>query len=183
MLSSARPAPAVASRRPAAAAADDARGDGVADEVEALRAVAALPPDGGAGFQSVAVAAVQILERAASCECTAAQAALSLGQREKLSAMAEAAREAVRILRGTLSTQGARVMDLCAETPAPDDDPDWERVLARTRTTLARGAEQMASLTAAQPCESPARALSRATARLLHAHHDALVQEARQWIS
>ncbi len=168
---------------PAAPAPDAAQGDGAAAEVETLRAVAALPPDGGAGFQSVAVAAVQILERARRCEHAAAQAALSLGQHEKLGAMAETAREAVGILRGTLSTQGARVMDLCAETPTPDDDPDWERVLARTRLILARGAKQMASLTAAQPRESPARALSRATAHLLHAHHDALVQEARQWAS
>jgi len=139
---------------------------------------------GGTAVQSVAVAAIQILERALSFEREAADAALSLAQQEKLKSMVETAEEAVSILRDTLSANGGKVVHLCTDdTPTPPaDDQPWWFALTDALEVLEEGTSRMASLTSAQPAESPAHELSRQIATLLRGHHDALLLEAEQWI-
>ncbi len=142
--------------------------------------------NGGAVFQSVVVAALQILDRALWCEERAAEAALSLGQREKLQAMMTTTEEVLMTLKATLSAQGTKVMDLCAEQRRDepvDDDRSWWFVLTDGLEILAEGAERMQSLTTAQPDGSPAHDLSAFVEQLLRTHHHELHLEAEQWIS
>lgn len=159
-------------------------------DIEALRALIDRVDRQGATYQSVTVAAVQILERALRYEREAAEAALSLGQREKLKAMVTTADQAVSVLRETLSAQGHKVMHLCAKQSPPEPDREtsasgqpWWFVLADALEVLEEGTEQMTSLTTGQPAGSPARKLSEVIAQLLRSHHDALLLEAEEWIS
>lgn len=156
-----------------------------AADLEALRTLVDRTQNGGAVFQSVAVAALQILDRALFYEQKAAEAALSLGQREKLQAMIATTEEALVVLKGTLSAQGAKVMDLCAEQrrEEPTEDQSWWFALTDAQEILAEGTERMRSLTTAQPDGSPAHELSEFVARLLHGHYHELHLEAEQWIS
>ena len=153
-------------------------------DLNCLRALGEKIENGGTAVQSVAVAAVQILERALCFEREAAEAALSLGQQEKLTSMVDTAQEAAGILRDTLSANGGKVVHLCAEgsAPVPTDDQPWWFALTDALEVLEEGTSRMESLTTAQPEGSPARELSRHIADLLRGHHDALLLEAEQWI-
>jgi hypothetical protein len=157
----------------------------LAPDLAALRDLVHDMDDNTPAFQSVAVAAVQILERALCFERVAAHAALSLGQREKMQSMVETVQDAVRTLRGALSVQGAKVMRLCSETQAapPTEGQPWWFALTDALEVLEEGTGRMSSLTTAQPEGSPAHALSRCITQLLRGHHDALLLEAEQWIS
>lgn len=159
--------------------------DVVASDLEALRALVRDMPKCGTVFQSVAVAAVQILDRALCFEREAAEAALSLGQRERMQQMVSTAEEAAQILRDTLHRQGAKVMHLCGEStpPGPQNGQKWWFALNDALGVLDEGTGRMASLTTAQPEGSPAHELSSLIAQLLRAHHDALLVEADEWIS
>lgn len=159
-------------------------------DVDALRALVEKVNCQCAPYQSMAVAAVQILERALRSERQAAEAALSLGQQEKMESMVETAHQAVSILRGTLNPQGHKVMSLCAQESLPD--PTWESqssgqpwwfVLSDALEVLEEGTEQMTTLTMGQASGSPTRELSQLIAQLLRSHHDALLLEAEEWIS
>lgn len=152
--------------------------------VEALNELLKQQETYSAAFQSVAVAAVQILERALCFEAMAANAALSLGQREKMQAMIETARQATSSLRTALSTGKSSVMHLCddANTPVADDQP-WWFALTDALEVLEEGTHRMSSLITAQPSGSSSRELSEHITRLLRSHHDALLHEAEQWIS
>ena len=159
-------------------------------DVEALRTLVEGVNCQRAPYQSVAVAAVQILERALQYERQAAEAALSLGQQEKMESMVETAHQAVSILRDTLNAQGHKVMSLCARksSPGPEWEPNaagqpWWFVLTDALEVLEEGTEQMTTLTTGQPPGSPARELSQLIAQLLRSHHDALLLEAEEWIS
>ena len=155
-------------------------------DVEALKALVERVGQEGAAFQSVVVAAVQILERALCYEREAAEAALSLGQQEKLSAMVKTGEQATALLRGALSAQGGpKVVHLCGQTepPAPTDNQPWWFALTDALEVLEEGTSRMGSLTTAQPEGSAARELSQVVAQLLREHHDALLLEADEWIS
>lgn len=159
-------------------------------DVAALRALLEEVDCHGTTYQSVAVAAVQILERALRYEREAAEAALSLGQQEKMESMVTTADQAASALRKTLSAQGHKVMSLCTQQshPEPDlDDPSspqsWEPVLENALNVLEEGTDRMTSLTTGQPSGSPARRLSKVIAQLLRNHHDALLLEAEEWTS
>ncbi len=157
-----------------------------AADLQPLRALADRAQSSGAVFQSVVVAALQILDRALCYEERAAEAALSLGQREKLQTMIATNKNVLATLKGTLSAQGAKVMNLCAEQRRDEpvaEDQSWWFVLTDALEILAEGAERMNSLTTAQPEGSPAHDLSEYVARLLRAHHHELHLEAEQWIS
>jgi hypothetical protein len=164
---------------------DDQDPESVQPDVEALRALVQDSGRKGTAFQSVAVAAVQILERALSYEREAAEAALSLGQQEKLESMVETIERAAAVLRGALDTQGASVVHLCGQgdRPAPTDGQPWWFALTDALEVLEEGTGRMSSLTTAQPDGSPARELSQLIAQLLRGHHDELLLEADDWIS
>lgn len=155
-------------------------------DVEALRTLVERVGQEGTAFQSVAVAAVQILERALCYEREAAEAALSLGQQEKLEGMVDTAEQAVGLLRSTLTSQGSgKVIQLCSqgEPPAPTNNQPWWFALTDALEVLEEGTGRMTSLTTAQAEGSPACELSRVVAQLLREHHDALLLEADEWIS
>lgn len=155
-----------------------------ASRIEALQTLLSAQETYGAAFQSVAVAAVQILERALCFEQKAANAALSLGQREKLQSMIDTVQEATVTLRKALSTNKSSVIHLCdeAETDTGDDKP-WWFALNDALGVLEEGTHRMSSLIAAQPDGSSSRKLSEHVTHLLQSHHDALLLEADQWIS
>lgn len=153
--------------------------------LRAIRRLTEEHTDEGAVFQSVTVAALQILGRISKYECRAAEAALSLGQREKLRSMQEATDRAYANLHHTLNDQGAKVMNLCSQqrgSETDDEQPSWWFALTDAMEVLEEGTERMASLTSAQPKGSPAHTLSALITRLLRTHHDELLQEAEQWI-
>lgn len=159
-------------------------------DIETLRTLVEDVDRKGATYQSVAVAAVQILERALCYERDAAEAALSLGQQEKLESMVETAEQAVSLLRDTLSAQGHKVMHLCAEQSPPEPDQNrpssgepWWFVLADALEVLEEGTDRMSTLSTGQPSGSPACKLSEIIAQLLRSHHDTLLMEADDWIS
>lgn len=158
-------------------------------DLEALRALVKEIDCEGTTYQSVAVAAVQIMERVLHYEQEAAEAALSLGQQEKLKSMVGTLERAVSTLRGTLNAQGHKVMHLCgkqaqsAPSPAVSAQQPWWFVLTDALEVLEEGTDQMTSLTTGQPTGSPARELSQLVAQLLRGHHDALLIEAEEWIS
>lgn len=159
-------------------------------DIEALRTLVEDVDRKGATYQSVAVAAVQILERALCYEREAAGAALSLGQQEKLESMVATAGQAVSVLRDTLSAQGHKVMHLCTEQSPPEPDRNqspsnepWWFVLADALEVLGEGTDRMSTLTTGQPSGSPARKLSQTIEQLLQSHHDALLLEATDWVS
>lgn len=156
-----------------------------AADIQTLQRLVERAREEGTVFQSVAVAALQILERVVCYEREAADAALSLGQREKLQSMVETSEQACATLQNSLSVQGAKVKQLCTEGPPANfgDDRSWWFVLTEALDILEKGTEQMASLTSAQPEGSPACALSRCIAQLLREHHDELLLEAEQWIA
>ncbi|HKL87915.1 MAG TPA: hypothetical protein VJ884_02845 [Salinibacter sp.] len=154
-------------------------------DVEALRMLVESTGRKGTAFQSVAVAAVQILERALCYEREAAEAALSLGQQEKLASMVDTIERAAAVLRGTLTAECGNVVHLCAkgDRPAPTDGQPWWFALTDALEVLEEGTGRMTSLTTAQPDGSPARELSQLIAQLLRGHHDELLLEADDWIS
>jgi methionine synthase II (cobalamin-independent) len=169
---------------------DDEDGEAPAEatppDIEALQALVERVGQEGAAFQSVVVAAVQILERALCYEREAAAAALSLGQQEKLNTMVDTAEQAATLLRSTLNAQGgSKVMHLCAQgdAPTPADNQPWWFALTDALEVLEEGTSRMTSLTTAQPTGSAARELSQLIAQLLREHHDALLLEADEWIS
>ena len=171
-------------KSPLLEAEDDAPTPSGRSGLERLKALGKEIEQGGTAVQSVAVAAVQILERALSFEREAADAALSLAQQEKLQSMVGTAEEATCILRNTLTANGGKVVHLCTEdspTPPTADQP-WWFALTDALEVLEEGTSRMASLTSAQPSESPAHELSQEIASLLRGHHDALLLEAEQWI-
>ncbi|WP_157621335.1 hypothetical protein [Salisaeta longa] len=139
--------------------------------------------DSGSAFQSVVVAAVQLLETVVCQQRAAVQAALSLGQRQKLQRMTDTTVAAIETLRNALRDQGGRAISLCpqqvVETAA---DQPWWFALSEALDTLEEGVQRMTVLASAQPPDSDARALSQAVADLMRMHHDALLIEAEQWI-
>jgi hypothetical protein len=166
--------------------ADEEEAPATQPDVEALRGFLEQVGQEGTAFQSVVVAAVQILERALCYEREAAEAALSLGQQEKLSAMVNTAEQTAALLRSTLNAQGgSKVMHLCGEgePPAPTDNQPWWFALTDALEVLEEGTSRMSSLTTAQPEGSAACRLCKMVAQLLREHHDALLLEADEWIS
>ncbi|MES3629246.1 MAG: hypothetical protein PPP56_03665 [Longimonas sp.] len=136
----------------------------------------------GAAFQSVVMATVKIVERVACHEYHVAEAALSLGQREKLDEMLHTIDEMAELLRAQLDMQGNGLTRLCGEKPAAAGDaPPWPEALFEAVEALSESVNQLTSLSNAQQKESPARALSNRVADLLRAHHNTLLVEAEQW--
>lgn len=151
-----------------------ARIEALAQDVEAGRVV----------FQSVAVTALQLLERAMRRDRQAVEAALSLGQREKLQDMLETLETTAKALREALSEQGAQMLSLCEEPKTGDsEERSWWFALTEAIEALEDGAQQMAPLAAGQPEGSAARELGELTEHLMRQHHADLLTEAEQWIS
>lgn len=164
---------------------DEADPEAMQSDVESLRGLVQNAEQEGTAFQSVSVAAVQILERALCYEREAAEAALSLGQQEKLESMVQTIERAASLLREHLDARNSKAIHLCGERDAitVEDGQPWWFALTDALEVLEEGTGRMSSLTTAQPHGSPARKLSQLIARLLQGHHDALLLEADDWIS
>ena len=138
----------------------------------------------GTSFQSVVMTAVKIVERALCVEQRVVQAALSLGQREKVTEMVKTTEAAAELLRSTLSARGPSLNQLCGERPTVDatERASWWYMLAEAVEVLDDSVEQLVSLSNAQAKDSLARALSDCVAQLLRRHHNTLLVEAEQWM-
>lgn len=147
-----------------------------------VRALARHAEAGTLAFQCVAASAAQALERAAYREHRAAEAALSLAQREKLYHMAGVSAAAAEALRSLLNGQGA--MMLRAEPAAePDPEPSWWFALSEALNVLDEDTAWMRSAVAGQQRGGGAHALGTLAAHLLHEHYRTLLDEAEQWMA
>lgn len=162
-------------------AADAAPAEG--SYAEQIRSLAAEDGIEQAAFQSAAVAAFKLLNRAAAAEALMAQAAISLAQREKLRRLLcglDGAREALREL---LSDRGTRMLDLAAPAPPLPADSSWWFALTETLQVLEESAACMAAMMSGQPRGSTGRRLAGTVTRLLRHHYQQLLHEAEQWMN
>lgn len=138
---------------------------------------------GGVAFQSVAVAALQVLDRICCSEKQVAQAAISLGQRAALEEMVAGLEATSEAIREMLSDQGEKMHDLSAPCTLPDTPPSWWFALSEAIETLDDGIDCMTSLVANQPKGGATRTLTSIVARQLRRHHHVLLHEAGTWMT
>lgn len=154
-------------------------------DAERIRALAEHSQAQSVVFQSIAAAALQILDRVLSSERRLATAAISLGQQEKLDQMILSLEATVHALRDALSLHGSKALNL---VPAPSRDTSpvqehsWWFALTDTMHVLEEGTAWIAGSVAGQPKGSATRLLSSIIARLLHSHYNKLLAEANQWM-
>ena len=138
-------------------------------------------------FQSVAVTGLQLLSGIVRCDRQALDAAISLGQREKLENMIEALEVLIETLNQSLSQQGAQMLDLCGpsdgEPASHSEDDSWWFALTEALECLEEGIEQMDNLADGQPEDSPPHRLSDLLVEVLRRQHAELLREAQQWIA
>ena len=132
-------------------------------------------------FQSVAVAALQSLNRVACCERQLAGATLSLAQHQRLQDMIGGVEGARGLLRCMLSPRNAAVLD--ANTPSPETtEPSWWFALCEALHVLEEEQARMASIPRGQPRSRAAGALCSHVAALLEDHYRTLFTEAERWM-
>lgn len=167
--------PPVASVDAAAAGAGEAPAP-----ARAVRALARHPEAETLAFQCVAGEALGVLERVRYREHRAAEAALSLAQREKLQRMEAASAATVEALRGLLTPQGAAML----RTPPAEEAPEalWWFALSEALQALDESLAWLRSILGGQPRGSGAYAVGACAAQLLREHHTALLAEAEQWM-
>jgi hypothetical protein len=149
-------------------------------------------------FQSVAVTGLQLLHRILQRDQQALDAAISLGQREKLENMIGALEALSETLNQSLSQQGAQMLDLCAPSDggdagaavgegapasAPPEDDSWWFALTEALECIEEGIEQMDNLADGQPEDSAPHRLSDLLVEVLRRQHAELLHEAQQWIA
>ena len=139
-------------------------------------------------FQSVAVTGLQLLRAILRRDRQALEAAISLGQREKLQNMIEALEELSETLQQSLSQQGAQMLDLCGPAPSEDQEPhpeedSWWFALTEALESIEGGIQQMDNLADGQPEDSAPHRLSDLLAEILRRQHAELLHEAQQWIA
>lgn len=139
-------------------------------------------------FQSVAVTGFQLLRCILHRNRQALDAAISLGQREKLQNMISALEELSDTLQHSLSQQGAQMLNLCGPSDAekqPDqpEEDSWWFALTEALESIEAGIQQMDNLADGQPEESAPHRLSDLLAGVLRRQHEELLHEAQQWIA
>lgn len=163
-------------RKEAGAAAERVRA--LSSSAEAQRVV----------FQSVAVTGLQLLRGILRRDRQALDAAISLGQREKLESMVEALEELDETLKQSLSEQGVQMLSLCglsasdARSEQPEED-SWWFALTEALESIEGGIQQMDNLADGQPEDSAPHRLSDLLANVLRHQHEELLREAQQWIA
>ncbi len=129
-------------------------------------------------FQSVLVAAIQILERVREDEIFVSKAAISLAHREQLAHMIASVDSMMQSLQGALNSQGARILDLQPNNIAPDERQNsWWFCLAQAIETLIAGCDWIGSIVTGQHKESPARKLAKIVSGFLKKHRTKLYAE------
>ena len=163
-------------RKEAGAAAERVRA--LSSSAEAQRVV----------FQSVAVTGLQLLRGILRRDRQALDAAISLGQREKLESMVEALEELDETLKQSLSEQGVQMLSLCgpsasdARSEQPEEE-SWWFALTEALESIEGGIQQMDNLADGQPEDSAPHRLSDLLANVLRHQHEELLHEAQQWIA
>lgn len=155
---------------------------GVTTDAERIRSIAQHRQAESIVFQSVALTALQMLERVIQSERCLAAAAISLAQREKLDGMTAALESAADALRETLSRRGSKVMNLYCPCAAQEGEHSWWFALADTMHVLEEGTAWISAAVSGQPRGCATRLLSGVIARLLHSHYNKLLAEANQWM-
>lgn len=142
-------------------------------------------------FQSVVVALTQALNGAMTGEHEAAEAAISLAQREKLQEMIEELREVASVLHESLDENGLRLLDcsgtlsdrLSAFRPAENSESAWWFSLSEASEAVRGSADRVESMMQGQGRDCPARQIACIVARLLRRHHRHLLFEAERWMA
>ena len=137
-------------------------------------------------FQSVAVTALQLVDRARKSNIKAAEAAISLGQRERLNQMNAVLTDTMKVLQTGLSSQGEQMLNLCepnTEETNSEDGHSWWFSLTECIELLEQGGKQMQSLAQSQPHGSAAHHLGLCLDKLFREQHAELLREADQWIA
>lgn len=151
---------------------------------ERIAALARHRDAGSVVYQSLAVAAIQVLERVLDRERRVAEATISLAQREKLRGMIGGLESAITALRAGLNTQGTQMLALSSPSRPvkTDNEKSWWFSVTEAMQALEDGADWISSIVNGQPRGSAARTLSSIIARLLHRHYKELLDEADQWM-
>ncbi len=140
--------------------------------------------ENGVAFQSLAVAALQTLEKVLACEKKAANAAISLAHGEKLTEMIETTAATAEAIAEALDAQGTRMLDLSNDAAGgSDEDRSWWFALTEAIESIEDGTTRILSLASGQPKDGPGRKLSSIVVRLLRRQHQQLLAEADAWIS
>jgi hypothetical protein len=149
--------------------------------VEEVQQMAELAEVERASFQSVALAALQILDCVQYRESRLADAALSLAQREKLQHLLGGVAATAGAVRALLGPQSAGMIG--SHTPAEAaSEPSWWFALCEALHVLEEGTARIESLVAGQPPDSATIRFSGIIARLLEQHYHALLVEAEHWM-
>lgn len=147
--------------------------------------------DGGTAFQSVVVAIAQALDDALQLEYEAAEAAISLAQRDKLQGMVSELQETAVALQGALNEKGHQLLrctagskSLSAEgfEPGSNSESAWWFALSEAIQGLKDNADRMSSLVNGQVKGSDMRDLAAIVVRLLQRHRNVLLIEAERWM-
>jgi hypothetical protein len=147
--------------------------------------------DGSTAFQSVVVAIAQALDDALRLEYTAAEAAISLAQREKLHTMVKELQEVAVALQGALNEKGFQLLrstdgspSLSSEgfEPGSNTESAWWFALSEAIQGLKDNADRVSSLVTGQVKGGAMRDLAAIVVRLLQRHRNDLLIEAERWI-
>ncbi len=161
---------------------DDTTTDASIFWVEQVEQLAGQAEVERAAFQSVAVAALQMLDRVRYRQRRVAEAALSLAQRQKLQHMLDGIDATAGAIGPLLNPTSIGMLGKGVSTEAASE-PSWWFALCEALHVLEEGAAWIESIVAGQPRGGATRALSRILARLLHQYFHALLAEAEHWMS
>ena len=150
---------------------------------EQLRVLAERKHIEGVAFQSVAVAALQVLGDALYRERQAASVAISMAQRNRLQEMIAALEAVGAAIRSMLNAQGRKMLNLSTDRDdSANIEKSWWFALTEAIETVEQGIDCVTSIVSRQPKGGAARTLSSIVTRILHRHQHALLSEADEWM-
>ncbi len=150
---------------------------------EQLRSLAERKHIHGVAFQSVAVAAVQVLNETLFRERRAASVAISMAQRERLDQMIVALEATNSAICTMLNAQGRKMLDLSAANGGGGGkETSWWFALTEAIESIENGIETVTSIVSRQPKGGAARTLSSVVTRVLRRHQHAMLAEADEWM-
>jgi len=155
-------------------------------DVPAAERVRALlgHPTAGVAYQAVALAGARIVYRVLQRERQAAEATISLAQRQKLQHMVESLEQTYAAVCSSLSAPCVKVEKAMANAERRErlGETNWWFALTEAIEALDSGIEAIVALVSAQPKGVASRLLAAVVVGLLHRHRSELLKEAEQWI-
>lgn len=124
-------------------------------------------------FQSIAVTSIQILDSIHKLECIANDAALSLGQHDKVQENITELEHMQHALLGVLNKQGKQILSLQKTLDSMEKAPltSWWTCVDNVLETLSTGIDCIGSIVKSQPKDSAARALGTLVIDVLEDQH------------